>query len=219
MGSEDFCIEVTAISPADLMDRFYELSERDSDEYGNGAYSGTIGQKFGVEIVSIAPQSKLDAYRYAQNDRNRGGKWDSEAKAVPYFEKVKFGKPRTKTILVESESSYDVYDSVVRKLNDPLSEFVIESRRKVSDPKFKLEKVEVEKGWRVGNRVVEKKKEALKEYKEYVMNGGRAPFFYKDFEYKRLISKPTVWEVTIEIQNMKETKNLGGYLVWGTAAC
>lgn len=218
MGASSFELTINAKNDRDFAKLFREEAEQDRYENGNDPYRGTIGQKRGWRMLSSVPVGVAELR--ALKEKHEGDKW-GDAMACPVAEEKQVGKTKTKTVKVTADSSWDVESAVKAKF--PAYRVRITGRTKVREATYRLEKVEIQKGWRVvwgynREEVFEKKGEAVKRYKALLLQGENASLQYKDSEFKRVLKRQAQWEVTVELKKFKETKKISHYAVWGWAA-
>jgi hypothetical protein len=229
MGSCSFGLRINATNLEEFKKKFYDLVEEDRYENGHDAYSGTIGQKSGWNMLSSTPisQSKLSELK----NRHEGDKWGN-AMACP------IAKVKTVSDVVTVTKTVDVLltgwgenTEAIRLTVATLPEnakIVEKSIKvdKVSDPVYVAEltmKSKENEGWRVrccGSiqpQIFKTQAEANKVAKELIVKG-MTEVFKQGPSYKQVMKKPPVYKVTLQYQLTEITNEISHYEVWGWAA-
>jgi len=219
MGASSFQIMIHAKNNKEFSKAFHAEAMEDRYECGNDAYSGTIGQKVSFQMLSKTP---VDAATLrGLQEKHEGDKW-GDAMACPVAEEKAFGKSKTKTVKVECEKGWEALEKV-RAMYPEYTVITETNATKVRDPKWSLEKVVFQKGWRVSwgfgkETLFEKKGAAVKGYKELLLKGEKATLTYQDTKFQRVLKRQAQWSLTVVLQKYKSTGKVSHYAVWGWAA-
>lgn len=218
MGACSFSLTIDATNEKQFAKAFHDAAAEDRYENGHDSYSGTIGQKSGWRMLSATPVSKSKLAEL--KEKHEGDKW-GDAMACPVAEEILVGKAKTKKVKVEAGDSWEAQNAARAMFGGDVK-VSFKGSTKVKEATYKLEKLDIKTGWRVkrwnSEEVFEKKGDCLKRYKELLSAGENVSMFYKDQEFKRVLVKPSVWEVDVEIQSFRVGDKISHYAVWGWAA-
>ena len=229
MGACSFSLRINATTLEEFKKKFYAKAEEDRYENGHDAYSGTIGQKSGWNMLSTTPvsQSKFSELK----NKNEGDKW-GKAMACPIAKVKTVSDVITVTKIVDITNPNgwsERTDAIQLAVTDlPANAKVMEKFQvdKVSDPVYVAElkmKSKENEGWRVrccGSvqpQIFKTQAEANKLAKELIVKG-MTEVFKQGPSYQQVMKKPATYKVTLQYQLTEITDEISHYEVWGWAA-
>lgn len=100
MGASTFVVRLEG-SEKDGNRLFRDAAQQDRSEYGQGAYSGSIGQKRGFEVLNRQPLLPDEVRDFVDANIDRSDKWDETACAATVAAVT--GKPRRRSFTVKAK--------------------------------------------------------------------------------------------------------------------
>lgn len=100
MGASTFVVRLEG-SEKDGKRLFRDAAQQDRSEYGQGAYSGSIGQKRGFEVLNRQPLLPDEVRDFVDANIDRSDKWDETACAATVAAVT--GKPRRRSFTVKAK--------------------------------------------------------------------------------------------------------------------
>lgn len=228
MGAQGFTITIQAKNVGHFHRLFWQEVKDDRLEYGQGSYSGTIGQKSGYTMVSDQPLSPSVVDKL--EDEREGSKW-GPALACPVAEMKEVARvSKKKSMPFDSERAWHrgVEELLMKQTKARKGcevDINITSLVKAREPRYKLVKKESPKKWCVINRTgrttfsSDKKSAAVTAYKQQLMMGMEVSLVYVDQVWERIQTHPAQWDVEYDVIHLRKTGETAEYAVWGMAAC
>ena len=233
MGAHGFGLTIMSKSISKFNLAFQSAVKSDRYENGHDAYSGSIGQKDGYELVSRDPIDPKDFEKL--KEKNEESKW-GPAMACPVSEVKEISTSSSKTKKIKWAGRQDLsrweaknrLEEDIKPRKNCYIRIQVTAVTKMKDAEYKIQKVESPKEWRVerymGGRGGDcrfrskTKAEALRLYKQALTNGESVRLIYIDQEWVRVLAKPSEYEVTYTVTNLKSTGKISHFEVWGWAA-